>query len=176
MTGSLARGRTAMPARSRRAGAIVLVLSILAAGSAGVTVATARNYLEATLAASAFHVCVEGVVRDRTDGQDVARVDAVFANGSRWPLSVISMRAVIHLDGSYLWGQNFDWLSAPVELAPGETRRVTPEIALPGTKADILAQGATAWTVRVSGLVDMPRLGTKQYRTETTFAHEEVSR
>lgn len=161
----------------RKASAALMILGMLAAGSLWLTVATARNYLAATVAASQFRVSVNRV-RCETIGPacTAIEVDVCFDNGGGWPLLVTSMQASLYLDGSYVWGQNFDWLNDPVKLPSGEVTEVAVKIELPDTKADLVARGGEAWLVRVSGLLHMPMLGTKLYRAKGAFPAKEVSR
>lgn len=39
------------------------------------------------------------------------------------------------------------------------------EIDVPDTKTELVAGGKEAWSIRISGLLDMPRLGTKVFVT-----------
>lgn len=43
---------------------------------------------------------------------------------------------------------------------------------MPDTKGEIVATGKDAWQIRVSGLLDMPRLGTKPFVTEAVIPLE----
>lgn len=161
----------------RKASTVLLILGVLAAGSLWLTVATARNYFAATLAASRFHVSVNQVWCETIGpGRTVVEVDVCFDNGGGWPLSVTSMQTNLYLDGSYVWGQNFDWLNEPVKLPSGEVTNVVVKIEVPDTKADLVARGSEAWLVRVSGILEMPMLGSKLYRARGVFPAKEVSR
>ncbi len=47
----------------------------------------------------------------------------------------------------------------------GSKREVVLEIDVPDTKTELVAGGKEAWSIRISGLLDMPRLGTKVFVT-----------
>ncbi|MEW5865879.1 MAG: hypothetical protein AB1774_03360 [Bacillota bacterium] len=161
----------------RKASAVLVILCVLAAGSLWLTAATARNYFAATVAASRFRVSVNRIRYEAIGpGRTVVEVDVCFDNGGGWPLSVTSMQTNLYLDVSYVWGQNFDWLNEPIKLPPAEVTNVVVKIEVPDTKADLVARGGEEWLVRVSGILEMPMLGSKLYRAKGVFPAKEVLR
>lgn len=177
MAGATGVVRTARSRGVWKASAVLLILGALAAGSLWLTLGTARNYQAATLAAARFRVSVNQLVCEGFGGpRRVAKVEIGFANGSGWPLSVTSMRVVMYLDGNYIWGQSFDWLNDPIRLPPGEVRDIELEIEVPDTRTDLLARSGEEWIVRTSGLVEMPMLGNRLYKTIGSFPAKEVYR
>lgn len=146
----------------RRSIALVIMGALAVCGIA-LTWATAGDYLGASTVAAKFQSSVQGITCSETNSEYKIRIDVNLTNGSEWDLSVTSMRSIVYLDGQYVWGHNYDWTGNPLELPRGSTNDIVLEVEVPHTKTDVVATGGDVWSIRVSGLLDMPRLGTKLF-------------
>ena len=155
-----------------RSRTVLVVMGVLALCSIGLTWATAGNYLAASTAAARFHIAVSGVTCTRENSEYTIGVGISLENQSEWDLSVTSMRSIVYLDEKYVWGRNYDWMGDPFELPKGSARDMVLEIEVPYTKTGVVAGGGDAWSIRVSGLLDMPRLGSKMFVTKAQIPLE----
>lgn len=155
-----------------RARIVLAVMGLLALFSVGLTWATAGNYLAASTAAARFRIAVSGLTCSKENSEYTIGIDVNFKNQSELDLSIVSLRSIIYLDGQYVWGRNYDWTGNPFKLPRGSTKDVVLTMELPYTKTEAVAGGGDAWSVRVSGLLDMPRLGTKLFVTHAQIPLE----
>lgn len=157
---------------ARRSRTVLIIMGFLAVCSVGLTWSTVKNYLGASTAAAKFRSTVSAVTCRQEDSKYTIEIDLSFENRSEWNLSVTAVRPTVYLDGQYVWGRNYDWLSNPLELPGGSERDIVLEIEVPDTKTEVVARGKEAWSIRVSGLLDMPRLGTKLFATKAVIPLE----
>jgi hypothetical protein len=156
----------------QRTSIALVIMGALAVCGIALTWGTARNYLGASTAAARFQSSVQGVTCSETNSEYKIRIDVSLTNGSEWDLSVTSMRSIVYLDGQYVWGHNYDWTGNPLDLPRGSVNDIILEIEVPPTKTDVVATGGDVWSIRVSGLLDMPRLGTKLFVTKAQIPLE----
>lgn len=154
------KGNSEYTGRSR---IVLIIMGFLAACSIGLIWATAGHYLGASKAAAGFQTTITGITCNQVDSGYVIGIDVSLNNESEWDLSITSMRSIVYLDGQYLWGRNYDWLGNPLELHAESERDIVLEMEVPETKTEVVAGGGDAWSIRVSGLLDMPRLGAKLF-------------
>jgi hypothetical protein len=151
---------------------ILVVMCFLAACSIGLTLATVKNYLGAATAAAKFQSTISAVTCRQEDSGYTIDIYLDFDNQSEWDLSITAVRPTVYVDGQYIWGRNYDWLGNPFELPKKSERGIVLEIEVPDTKTEVVAAGKDAWAIRVSGLLDMPRLGTKLFITNAQIPVE----
>lgn len=158
--------------RAHRSNVVLAVMGLLAILAMGVTWMTAKNYLGASTAAARFHVAVSGITCEQENSEYVLGVGVTVKNQSEWDLSITSMRGIVYIDGQYVWGRNYDWLSNPLELPSGSEENIVLEIEVPHTKTEIVDRGGDNWSIRISGLLDMPRLGSKLFIAQAVIPLE----
>jgi hypothetical protein len=157
---------------ARRNSIVFVIMGFLAVCSIGLTWATVKNYIGASTAAAKFRCAVLDVTCKQEDSKYAILIDLSLENRSEWNLSVTTVRPTVYIDGEYVWGRNYDWLGNPLELPRGSQRDLVLEIEVPDTKTEIVTRGKEAWSIRVSGLLDMPRLGTKLFVTKAVIPLE----
>lgn len=158
--------------RARTNNMVFAIMGILAVCSIGLTWATVKNYLRASTAAANFRSTISAVTCRQEDSKYTIEIDLNLENRSQWNLSITAVRPTVYLDGQYVWGRSYDWLGNPLELPRGTEKDVVLEIEVPDTKTEVVAGGKEAWSIRVSGLLDMPRLGTKLFVTRAVIPLE----
>ena len=144
---------------------VLIIMVVLAVCGVALTWATAKNYLGAATAAAGFQTTVSGVTLRQEGSGYTIEINVSFENLSEWDLPITAVRSIVYLDGQYIWGRNYEWWARPLELPGGSKREVVLEIDVPDTKIELVAGGKEAWSIRISGLLDMPRLGTKVFVT-----------
>lgn len=146
--------------RSRKA---LIVLAVFAVASCCLIIGTAVNYMGAARAASGFSALISGISFEGPADGPTVRVTLEFGNDSSWHCALLEAHVRVFFGEAYVWGGSFDWLGDPVVLDPGEKKTVPLEVSLPPQRLPAGAEGGT-WAVQVSGLVDVPMLGTKAFR------------
>ena len=150
---------------------VLVIMGLLAVCAMGLTWAT-KNYIGASKAPARFHVSISGITCDQKNSEYVIGVCVNLKNKSEWDLSITSMRNIVYIDGQYVWGCNYDWLSNPFELPSGSEKDIVLEIEVPHTKTEVVARGGDDWSIRVSGLVVMPHLGSKSFSSKAVIPLE----
>ncbi len=158
--------------RAHRSSVVLAVMGLLALCAIGLTWVTAKNYLNASTAAARFHIAVSEITCEQENSEYVLGIGVDLRNQSKWDLSIISMRAIVYIDRQYVWGQNYDFMSNRLELPQGSERDTVLRIEVPYTKKEIVNRGGDNWSIRVSGLLDMPYLGSKLFVTHALIPLE----
>jgi hypothetical protein len=158
--------------RARTNSMVYAIMGILAVCSIGLTWATVKNYLGASTAAAKFRSTVSAVTCRQEGARYAVDIHLNLDNQSEWDLSITAVRPTVYIDGQYVWGRNYDWLGNPFELPKKSERGIVLEIEVPDTKTEVVAGGKDVWSIRVSGLLDMPRLGTKLFVTNAQIPVE----